>query len=121
MILPYKKFRTICLYPLSFIKTWLDHPPDQPLFTSSIRFQNYPVDTSTVAEQAVDHYQGIDWWPYPLDVVVEPDSRLRLRLTYDRHQFEPAPIRRMLETLHTLLTRFGTSPQLTLATLLAQM
>ncbi|HRQ24718.1 MAG TPA: condensation domain-containing protein, partial [Anaerolineales bacterium] len=83
-------------------------PAGQPLFNSAIRFQNYPsVDAGASIENGVGmrNLTGVDWWHYPLNVVVVPDSRVKLTIRYDARFFEADGVRRILQAMTSCLSR----------------
>ena len=58
-----------------------------PLFSSIVRFQNYPVDAALrrpIGRLRISDFDITDMWPYPLCLVVQPGTPTRALLTYDR-------------------------------------
>lgn len=79
----------------------------QPLFNSAVRFQNYPLSGAGISNAGlrIQNATGVDWWHYPLNLVVVPDSRVKLTLSYDAHLLRGDAVRRMLQTMESFLTR----------------
>lgn len=81
----------------------------EPLFQSTFRFQNYPfkdVKTEPQNPFKIDNYLSIDWWYYPLNVIVVPDSRLQLYISYDSKAFKSAIIQEILTKFKGVLSNF---------------
>ena len=81
----------------------------RPLFNSSLRFQNYPM--KNIAESLggglnVQRVTGVDWWHYPMNVVVVPDSGVKLTINYDARYFDAYAVRQTLRTMEEILSRF---------------
>ena len=98
--------------PLVNIQGWSDVPRGRPLFESILIFENYPegpldrdpaqtADIQITLEILNSHF--IERTNYPITVLVEPDSRLTLTISYHRNRFETAAIGRMLGHFQTLL------------------
>jgi non-ribosomal peptide synthase protein (TIGR01720 family) len=91
------------------IRNWANLPPHVPLFESTFRFQNYPAQTSLRnwgAGLRVEQVQGVDRWPYPLNVEAVPGDRLLLRIGYQRQHFGEAVVKTILEQLADFLKAF---------------
>ena len=59
-----------------------------PLFSSIVRYQNYPVDAALrqpIGRIRITGFEITDMWPYPLCLVVQPGTPTRILLTFDRH------------------------------------
>jgi len=81
-------------------------PSDQPLFESILVFNNYPIDASKwqLSESiGASNYGTFEKTNYPLTVVVEPGSELKLEIAYDTRRFDAVAIARMLGHFQTLL------------------
>ncbi|MEG4496904.1 amino acid adenylation domain-containing protein [Microcoleus sp. F10-C6] len=81
-------------------------PSGQPLFESILVFNNYPMDASKwqlSASIGASNYQTYEKTNYPLTVLVEPGSQLKLEIAYDTRRFDAAAIARMLGHFQTLL------------------
>jgi Condensation domain len=87
------------------IHRWSDMPRSQPLFESVVVFQNFPtgVDLPESAGIKVIKVGMVERNSAPLALVVEPGSRLHLRLVYMGSRFDDATIDQMHENLHKIL------------------
>jgi non-ribosomal peptide synthetase component F len=99
---------------LAQIREWRGGPKDQSLFESFIRFQNYPLDEAlwklddTLQIKDID---GVDWWQFPLGLVVEPGSKLVLWITYRKDCFDHEFVAQLLKDLQGLLAAMVTDPE----------
>ena len=81
-------------------------PSGQPLFESILVFNNYLMDASKwqlSASIGGSNYRTYEKTNYPLTVVVEPGSQLKLEIAYDTRRFDAVAIARMLGHFQTLL------------------
>ncbi|MEG5035145.1 amino acid adenylation domain-containing protein [Microcoleus sp. AT3-D2] len=81
-------------------------PSGQPLFESILVFNNYPMDASKwqlSASIGASNYRTYEKTNYPLTVLVEPGSELKLEIAYDTRRFDAAAIARMIGHFKTLL------------------
>ena len=81
-------------------------PSGQPLFESILVFNNYPMDASKwqlSASIGGSNYRTYEKTNYPLTVLVEPGSQLKLEIAYDTRRFDAVAIARMLGHFQTLL------------------
>ncbi|MBW4497711.1 MAG: amino acid adenylation domain-containing protein [Oscillatoria princeps RMCB-10] len=91
---------------------WMGNIPQEiPLFESNLRFQNYPTREKLAQQNSENSlefsdFDGVDFWHYPLNLVVEPDTELLLRITSDLRCFEPSTIIQILEDLKIILGDF---------------
>jgi amino acid adenylation domain-containing protein/non-ribosomal peptide synthase protein (TIGR01720 family) len=107
--------------PLSLIQTWSSVPPDAPLFESFLRFQNYPPMFSPdegKPDVQIENVETMDWWQYPLSLIVVPEAEISVFILYQRHRFAAAVIDRVLKNLQTLLARFVNEPEARLGELI---
>jgi amino acid adenylation domain-containing protein/non-ribosomal peptide synthase protein (TIGR01720 family) len=77
-----------------------------PLFESTLRFQNYPVDRTVeqgLGDLDVVAAQVIDHWHYPLNVAVTPGAQLTIAAVYDERCFDQAQIKEILAQFSRLL------------------
>jgi non-ribosomal peptide synthetase component F len=82
---------------------------DQPLFYSNLRFQNYPAkeaDMPANNEFDLIDILNVDWWHYPLNLIIVPGLRVKLFITYDERFLAADTIREILDQLESTLTRF---------------
>jgi non-ribosomal peptide synthetase component F len=88
------------------IRTAIGLGRDASLFSSIVRFQNYPVDAALrqpIGRLRVSDFEMTDMWPYPLCLVVQPGTPTRVLLTFDRDQIADEHAERVLEAfLHAL-------------------
>ncbi len=95
--------------PLKLLEARSEMPPNQPLFNSNMRFQNYPlkdVNERPKSNLKIVYFFGVDWWRYPLNLVVSPDLRVKLSITYNNRLFDAAVIHEVLQKLASVLSRF---------------
>ena len=91
------------------IRRWANLAGDAPLFESTLRFQNYPARTSLRnwgPGLRLEQIQGLDRWPYPLNVEAVPGDKLLLRIGYQRPHFEETEAQTILEQLADRLKAF---------------
>ena len=91
---------------LSDIHRWSELPAHVPLFDSIIRFQNFPLDPSLRNDHSSStdaDVLSVDWWHYPLCIVVGTGLRLSLSASYKRSQFDTARVKELLEQFRDLL------------------
>ncbi len=96
--------------PLAQIQSWSTIPAGTPLFESFLRFQNYPADPETWqrgADLEISDVQVIDWWHFPISIVVEPGPSLDLAIVYDRHRVPDPLATRMLDRFMFTLEMFA--------------
>jgi amino acid adenylation domain-containing protein/non-ribosomal peptide synthase protein (TIGR01720 family) len=99
--------------PLARIQAFSEVPAGEPLFTSLLAFQNYPLDSAVSGRLSELRINGValsDHTNYPLTLSAVARGELALRLTADR-RFEPATIRRMLAHLENLLSALAADPE----------
>ncbi|MCC2652306.1 MAG: putative Multi-domain non-ribosomal peptide synthetase, partial [Microvirga sp.] len=114
--------------PLTHIQRWSEVPSGQSLFESLVVFENYPEDDEhaqprqlnirILSEEAPASYSltaGRN--NYPLSLIVEPSTELRLLLCYARRQFEHHDMARMLGHYRMLLEAMPAHPQTRLSEL----
>lgn len=98
--------------PVTAIQRWCNHP--QPLFQCNLRFQNFPMDEQLRERWGealtIDDSQMVDWWHYPLNIVVTPGDTLHLAITYDERAFNRQAVNSLLAGLQQLLSAFVTHP-----------
>ncbi|HEX2092759.1 MAG TPA: amino acid adenylation domain-containing protein, partial [Longimicrobiaceae bacterium] len=107
--------------PLVDVQRWSDVPPGEALFRSIVVFENLPMDQA-LGEQAAD-VEGVrvrsnfmlEQTNYPLTLVADAVSRLRVELHYDRAGVEAEEAERLAGHLETLLEAMGADPARCLA------
>jgi len=94
---------------LEQIKTWAGILPDQMLFLSNLRFQNFPSQEIVLRPEdrfKIEDFLSVDWWHYPINLIIIPGSELELMINYDVCCFEPHVIRQILQKLAEILSHF---------------
>ena len=92
--------------PLHTIQDCSDVPPRFRLFDSLLVFQNYGADEATRrlgSTLSIEPLSSPDATNYPLTLVVDPGSALRLKLMHPRNRFDGAEIGSLLRELGVLL------------------
>ena len=107
--------------PLHAIQTWCNH--SQPLFHCNLRFQNFPMDDGLrqrwSEDLTISNATMVDWWHYPLNIVVTPGAALNLTVTFDTRMIDESRVSCWLAGLARVLTSFVEQPQAPLAAHLA--
>ena len=100
---------------------WSDVPRGVPLFDSIVSFQNQPIaevlrtiEFGPEVNSFVAHHTRTT---YPLTLVVEPDTELKLVMIYDNRRFTDSSLEQIFEHLQTLLTALTTHCECTLSSL----
>ena len=91
---------------LAQVQRWSEIPAGTPLFNSILRFQNYPLDLSSNEEEAtlrISADVAIDWWHYPICLVVTAGEEMSLRLSYRRDSLDEDAAAGVLNQLRSLL------------------
>ncbi|MEZ4664702.1 MAG: condensation domain-containing protein, partial [Caldilineaceae bacterium] len=98
--------------PLHAIQEWCDHP--QPLFHCNLRFQNFPMDDALRQrwgeELAIRNATMVDWWHYPVNIVVTPGAQLNLAMTFDTRVIDERQVGCWLADLERILASFVEQP-----------
>ncbi|HEY3569257.1 MAG TPA: amino acid adenylation domain-containing protein, partial [Thermoanaerobaculia bacterium] len=101
--------------PLARVQALSEVPPGEPLLTSLLAFENYPVDPAVaerLGELRITDVAVAERTNYPLTLTVVARGSLSLRLTALR-RFEPATARRLLGHLENLLGALAAGPERT--------
>ncbi|MBF6302989.1 amino acid adenylation domain-containing protein, partial [Nocardia amamiensis] len=87
------------------------------LFDTLVVFESYPVDAAGLQAQAADidgmavvGLDAADATHYPLTLIAQLDSRLRVRAGYLRDLFDEQTVRRIADRLTRVLTAISTEP-----------
>lgn len=91
------------------IRHWCDWPGAERLFESLLVFQNYPVmDTleAALGDLTCTALRSRLETGYPVTIVVDAHSSLRIRMFYDGRRFHESAIARVAENLRSLLRDF---------------
>ncbi len=106
--------------PLVKIQEWSDLPGGKPLFESILVFENYLLN-STLRAQAKQwenrDIRLLEQTNYPLTLTGYLDSRLLLKISYDKRRFDDGTIARMLGHIKTLLESMAANPEQKLSAL----
>ncbi|MET0396317.1 MAG: non-ribosomal peptide synthase/polyketide synthase, partial [Longimicrobiaceae bacterium] len=102
--------------PLVDVQRWSDVPPGEALFGSLVVFENLPMDQALGA-QAGD-VEGVrvrssfilEQTNYPLTLVADAVSRLKVELHYDLGRVEAEDAERLVEQMETLLEAMAADP-----------
>ena len=95
--------------PLIDIQGWSEVPRGQPLFRSSLVFENYPVRFSLNREQEsgetlyIGDAEVREVTSYPLSVLFLPGEQIELRILYHGQSYGDSTISRILLNLRTIL------------------
>nr|BAW32324.1 nonribosomal peptide synthetase [uncultured Candidatus Entotheonella sp.] len=85
-----------------------------PLFHTTFRFQNYPVDSAgivaTLDDLSIGDMAITDLWHYALNMVVIPAESLLLMAAYDRQVVDRAWVEKMLRDYVDLLAKVVNDP-----------
>ncbi|MFQ6332085.1 amino acid adenylation domain-containing protein, partial [Nocardia sp. CWNU-33] len=89
------------------------------LFDSLVVFESYPVDSEGIRAQAADidgmavvGLEAADATHYPLTLIAQLDTRLRIRAGYLRDLFDEQTVQRIADRLVRVLTTMITEPDL---------
>jgi amino acid adenylation domain-containing protein len=88
------------------IRAWIGLDGATPLFSTVVRFQNYPVDAALrrpIGQLRITDFGITDVWPYPLCLVVQPGDSMRVLLTFDRQVIGDDHAEHVLETFAHVL------------------
>ncbi|WP_156371072.1 non-ribosomal peptide synthase/polyketide synthase, partial [Nocardia arizonensis] len=90
------------------------------LFDTLVVFESYPVDAEGIRAQAADidgmsvvGLDAADATHYPLTLIAQLDSRLRVRAGYLRDLFDEPTVRRIADRLVRVLTAITADPEVT--------
>ncbi len=100
--------------PLVQVKNWSEMPRTQSLFDNIVAFENYPVDTSLLAQEdnlKIKDVQSIEPNHYPLTALAAPGEMLHLSIRYDSQLFDAATIERMARHWQVLLEGIVAHPE----------
>jgi len=77
--------------------------PSLPPRWSVLRFQNYPSNDSLSGALNAKNFIGVDWWSYPLNVAIIPNSKVKLSITFDERFFMQSDARRLAFKMEAIL------------------
>ena len=107
--------------PLTTIKEVSNLPPGVPLFENIFVFENYPIDTGSLADNQKLNLQSIEIDEsnnFPLTCLVKVGSGISITIQYQsdyevsqRHRFSSNAIEQILESFEYLLTQIVNNPQ----------
>ena len=98
--------------PLVDVQKWSDVAPGQPLFTSIIVFENFPVDDSIQRNLGfqITATHTREQTNFPLTLGVEPSDPTRFKVLYDCRYYDSATITRLLGHLKAILESVANEP-----------
>ncbi len=104
---------------LSQVRSWSELPQGRPLFDSIVVFENYPADKSAFLHDGTRlvSVDSSEISPYPLTLVCRSDERLSLLLMYDPDLIGAETVRRLGDTLVTVLAAIASRPERTVGAL----
>ena len=97
--------------PLVQVQQWSELPRGEPLFESTVVFENFPHDAALLARSrglTVESVELLEQTNFPLTLVAVPGAELLFKVGFDSRRFEPAAIERLLGHLRMLLDGFVT-------------
>jgi amino acid adenylation domain-containing protein/non-ribosomal peptide synthase protein (TIGR01720 family) len=106
--------------PLVDVQRWSEVPAGQPLFSSLLIFQNYPLGGELGQQTGglgIRKLQSSDQTNYPLTINVQPGAELHITGLYSRRRFHGAAVQRILEHLRAILEGFAMAAPLPLSDL----
>ena len=94
---------------LAQIRGWTGLPADGRCLESCLRFQNYPLGPLEGNQEQPDDLvlagaDMIDWWHYPLNLIVVPGEQLELTLSAEADRFDQQTLDWMLRQLARVLS-----------------
>jgi len=98
--------------PLVKIQGWSEIPQSTPLFETIVVFENYPVDRSLSAGEALSvvDSQTVNQTHYPLTLIATAGAQLNLEVGYDSGRFNSSAIDRLLQQMQTWLSALCIDP-----------
>jgi amino acid adenylation domain-containing protein/non-ribosomal peptide synthase protein (TIGR01720 family) len=96
---------------LAEIQRWSEIPPGQPLFSSILVVENYPVFGQERLPFEVTDVRSLEQTNYPLTVVAVPGREMFLRFSYEVDRFDDATISRMMGHFQRLLVSISEAPE----------
>lgn len=102
---------------LADIQRWSGRSNSVPLFQTVVVVENLNTDVQVDIPFHWHDERYIIHNHYPLSIVVFPNQKLKLTLSYDANWFKVASVRRILDHLELLLTSFAEYPHTPLAEL----
>ena len=92
--------------PLANVQAWTDVPAGNPLFQTTMMFENHHLDTELRKQGGAwsnRRFRLFSQTNYPLDLVAYDGAELRLRIDFDRSRIDDAAAGRMIGQMRTLL------------------
>lgn len=100
--------------PLSTIKELSNLAPGVPLFENIFVFENYPIDTSSLADNQKLNLKSIEIDEsnnFPFTCLVKVGSEISITIQYQSNIFDSNSINKILESFEYLLTEIVNNPQ----------
>jgi amino acid adenylation domain-containing protein len=91
---------------LADVQSWSEVPRGTPLFETLLVFENYPLPhggPSAAASLNITNLHTIERTNYPITLMIVPDRRMEVRITFDESQFGTESMRRLLDHFLTVL------------------
>ncbi|WP_215545187.1 non-ribosomal peptide synthetase [Amycolatopsis sp. CA-230715] len=97
---------------LSQVQGWSSVPRGVNLFDSIVAFENFPVDTEMATRHglALEDFTATSDTNYPLNVIVHPGERMRLRFLYDPALFDESTVVGLAERVRVLFEAVVADP-----------
>jgi non-ribosomal peptide synthetase component F len=92
-----------------------DLPAKQNLFDTLFVFENYPIDSTLIANDFKLKFEELDTFEqanYPLTVISSPGKLLKIDIAYNNELFDGSYISLLLEHYKNILTNVVKSPQI---------
>ena len=105
---------------LADIQAWSGLPAGLALFETIVVYESYPVDAALArlgagGPLAISQVRSEERTHFPINVVVVPGNRLKVRLLYDCVRFEGTAIERLGRHFGLVLEQFAATPEVPLA------
>lgn len=100
--------------PLTTINELSNLPPGVPLFENIFVFENYPIDTSSLADNQKLNLKSIEIDEsnnFPFTCLVKVGSEISITIQYQSDSFDSNSINKILESFEYLLTEIVNNPQ----------
>ena len=90
---------------LEEICKWCKLPEQALSFGSIIRFQNYPFDPQLLSQAgvALQYVKAVDYWHYPLNLMITPGNEIHMELSYSKAHFSDDEASKILNDLTQIL------------------
>ncbi|MEH2243334.1 condensation domain-containing protein [Nostoc sp.] len=106
--------------PLVDIQGWSEVPRGMPLFESFVVFENYPIDQvlrKWESDLEIQNISTLYKTNYPINIVIQPSSKLDIGISYDCCRFDVSTINSILKHFEILLQSIVNNPTVRLKNL----